>query len=102
VTWLCRLACLGCLVGCCFATDPVLIVAAATGALVFALWSEMARADVCACGHIARIHEHHRAGTDCGACGPRPAEVKKHDCPGSGCKVCGCPAFNPPWVRRAS
>ncbi len=26
---------------------------------------------VCACGHPEEMHEHYRAGDDCGACGPR-------------------------------
>lgn len=25
---------------------------------------------VCRCGHVRDLHEHYRAGTDCGVCGP--------------------------------
>lgn len=25
--------------------------------------------DLCLCGHIRQAHDHHRPGTDCGACG---------------------------------
>ena len=35
--------------------------------------------DTCRCGHPAEVHEHYRAGSDCGMCGPGVCDRFRRD-----------------------
>ena len=46
--------------------------------LVFAIGTyviaRLTRERVCVCGHSPQLHEHYRAGSDCGTCGVKDGE----------------------------
>ena len=68
MTWLMRLAALGCLIAACTPVGPLVTLALLAACIVLLLASSGGRVPFCFCGHGRLVHTHDRAGNDCSLC----------------------------------